>query len=63
MCIHVFTIQIHKIKPVYNHLRSSNEGDGQSFQSKYVHTEEVKQTAREAAIIQKACKQVNEMAR
>jgi hypothetical protein len=46
-CIQVLPLQVHKNKPVYNHLQSSNAGDGQSFQSKYVHTEEVKQTARE----------------
>jgi hypothetical protein len=52
--VHNF-IQVHN-KPVYNRLQSSNAGDGQSFQSRYVHTEEVKQTTREVAIIQKACK-------
>jgi hypothetical protein len=46
-CIQVLPLQVHKNKPVYNRLQSSNAGDGQSFQSKYVHTEEVKQTARE----------------
>ena len=39
-----YLLHLFKNSPAYNHSQSSNEGDGQASQNKYVNSAKVKQT-------------------